>query len=113
MKKRVLYLAAAGIALTGTCGQVWAEETEEQATILVAAAASLEYSMTDELIPLFQEQYQALMSTFEAAAGHVTGELRKVEVNLAQLPRTMDQSGAELKALSARLEEEIQKKKNQ
>ena len=53
------------------------------------------------------------MSTFEAAAGHVTGELRKVEVNLAQLPRTMDQSGAELKALSARLEEEIQKKKNQ
>lgn len=57
MKKRVLYLAAAGIALTGTCGQVWAEETEEPATILVAAAASLEYSMTDELIPLFQEQY--------------------------------------------------------
>lgn len=57
MKKRVLYLAAAGIALTGTCGQVWAEETEEQVTILVAAAASLEYSMTDELIPLFQEQY--------------------------------------------------------
>ena len=79
-------------------------------------AADLELATETQLrktVMLFQEQYQALMSTFEAAAGHVTGELRKVEVNLAQLPRTMDQSGAELKALSARLEEEIQKKKNQ
>lgn len=79
-------------------------------------AADLELATETQLrktVTLFQEQYQALMSTFEAAAGHVTGELRKVEVNLAQLPRTMDQSGAELKALSARLEEEIQKKKNQ
>lgn len=76
-------------------------------------ASDLELATETQLrktVALFQEQYQALMSTFEAAAGHVTGELRKVEVNLAQLPRTMDQSGAELKALSARLEEEIQKK---
>lgn len=76
-------------------------------------AADLEQSAAMRLrqtVTLFQEQYQALMTTFEAAASHVTGELRKVEVNLTQLPRTMDQSGAELKALSARLEEELRKK---
>ena len=31
--------------------------SEEPVTILVAAAASLEYSFVDELIPMFQEQY--------------------------------------------------------
>ena len=78
-------------------------------------AADLELATETQLrktTALFQEQYEALMRTFEAAASHVTGELRKVEVNLAQLPRTMDQSGAALKALSARLEEEIQQKKS-
>jgi hypothetical protein len=44
------------------------------------------------------------MSTFESAASHVTSELRKVEVNLTQLPRVMDQSGAELEALSSQLD---------
>ena len=31
--------------------------SEEPVTILVAAAASLEYSFVDELIPMFQEKY--------------------------------------------------------
>lgn len=35
----------------------------------------------------FRKQYQVLMSTFAAASAHATGELRKVEVNLSQLPR--------------------------
>lgn len=52
----------------------------------------------------FQAQYQELMTTFDATATHVTGELRKVEVNLAQLPRAMDQAGVELKELAALLE---------
>lgn len=52
-------------------------------------------------VDLFRSQYQTLMSTFEATAGHVTGELRKIEVNLSQLPRAMDQAEAELNALSA------------
>ena len=76
-------------------------------------AADLELATETQLrktVALFQEQYQALMTAFEAAAGHVTGELRKVEVNLAQLPRTMDPAGAALKSLSARLERENQKK---
>lgn len=53
---------------------------------------------------LFRARYQTLMNTFETAANHVTGELRKMEVNLSQLPRAMDQSGAELNELAAVLE---------
>ena len=34
-----------------------AETSQEPGTILIAAAASLEYSLRDELIPMFQEQY--------------------------------------------------------
>ena len=76
-------------------------------------AADLEQATATQLqqtVELFQKQYQALMSTFDAAAGHVTGELRKVEVNLAQLPRVMDQSGAELNALASRLDAEQQRR---
>ena len=76
-------------------------------------AADLELATETQLrktVAQFQEQYQALMDTFSAAAGHVTGELRKVEVNLTQLPRTMDPSGAALKALAARLDQDLQKK---
>ena len=52
----------------------------------------------------FRTQYDALMRTFESAAGHVTEELRKIEVSLSQLPRVMDRSGAELEQLTAGLE---------
>lgn len=54
----------------------------------------------------FRTQYQTLMDSFEAAASHVSGELRKIEVSLAQLPRAMDQSGAELDRLAALLEQD-------
>lgn len=70
-------------------------------------AASLEASTAAQLrrtVDLFRAQYQTLMSTFETTASHVTGELRKVEVNLSQLPRAMDQAGTELNELAARLE---------
>ena len=52
----------------------------------------------------FRRQYQVLMNTVETASGHMTAELRKMEVALAQLPRTMDQTGAELNQLAAALE---------
>lgn len=70
-------------------------------------AASLEASTAAQLrrtVDLFRAQYQTLMSTFETTASHVTGELRKVEVNLSQLPRAMDQAGTELNELTAQLE---------
>ena len=52
----------------------------------------------------FRRQYQVLMNTVETASGHMTAELRKMEVALAQLPRTMDRTGAELNQLAAALE---------
>lgn len=52
----------------------------------------------------FQAQYQAAMATFETASAHVTSELRKIEVTLSQLPRTMDRTGAELKELRTLLD---------
>lgn len=55
-------------------------------------------------VELFREQYQLLMSSFETASTHMTSELRKLEVMLTQLPRTMDQTGAELNQLAALLE---------
>ena len=70
-------------------------------------AADLETATVRQLesvVAAFREQYQTLASAFDATAVHVTGELRKVEVNLAQLPRSMDQAGVELAKLSETLE---------
>jgi len=58
-----------------------------------------------QTLDLFREHYQVLMTTFESTASHVNSELRKVEVNLSQLPRTMDRPGMELNELAARLEQ--------
>lgn len=72
-------------------------------------AADLEAETVAQLhrtLDLFQTQYQALMDTFETASAHVTGELRKVEVNLSHLPRAMDRPGAELRELAAILEKQ-------
>lgn len=44
-------------ALTSQPASSEAEMDKEPVTILVAAAASLEYSYTEQLIPMFQEQY--------------------------------------------------------
>lgn len=70
-------------------------------------AADLEsetVSRLERITADFRRKYQDLMTTFDATATHVTGELRKVEVNLTQLPRAMDQAGKELEALVAELE---------
>ena len=53
----------------------------------------------------FRAQYEAFTGTFDAAAAHVTAELRKVEVNLTQLPRSLDGVGRELEQLNAILPE--------
>ena len=56
-----------------------------------------------EVTDRFREQYQALAASFDTASAYVTGELRKVEVNLTQLPRALDQIGAELEQLDGTL----------
>ena len=53
----------------------------------------------------FRAQYEALTGTFDAASAHVTAELRKVEVNLSQPPRTLDSVSRELEKLDAILPE--------
>ena len=75
-------------------------------------AADLEEATCAQLrqtVDQFRRQYQILMSTFETTASHVNSELRKVEVNLTQLPRAMDQSGVELNELAAMLERKLEK----
>lgn len=67
--------------------------------------------LTRRALEEFRSRYQKLMSGFESAAGHVNGELRKIEVTLTQLPRAMDQTGAELNELAARLEKKGGKEK--
>ena len=70
-------------------------------------ANDLERSTQEQLkktVEAFRSQYATLMSTFETTAAHVNAELRKVEVNLTQLPRAMDRSGVELEELAKQLE---------
>lgn len=69
-------------------------------------ADELEASTTarlNHLVAACRSQYEELVSTFDVTSNHVTGELRKVEVNLSQLPRAMDQVGANLTDLEAQL----------
>jgi len=70
-------------------------------------AAELERSTVARLRQLvtdFHAQYGELATTFDATARHLTDELRKVEVNLVQLPRSLDQVGVNLTELESTLE---------
>lgn len=53
----------------------------------------------------FRRQYEALSASFDTASAYVTEELRKVQVNLAQLPRALDQIGTDLDRLDAALKD--------
>ncbi len=67
-------------------------------------------AQTRRMVEDFQNRYQKLMSAFDATSSHVNGELRKIEVTLSQLPRALDQTGAELNELAARLEKQPEEK---
>lgn len=67
-------------------------------------------AQTRRTLEEFRNRYQRLMGDFESVAGHVNGELRKIEVTLSQLPRALDQTGAELNELAARLEKKPEEK---
>ena len=49
------------------------------------------HARLDRAVADFREKYQTLTSSFNSASSFVTEELRKVEVNLTQLPRALDQ----------------------
>lgn len=80
-------------------------EAHKRSAALEAATAAKMRQVSDA----FQTQYQTLMASFDATAAHVTSELRKIEVTLSQLPRAMDQPGAELKELSSMLDQQTEK----
>lgn len=67
-------------------------------------AGELEAATTarlNALVSEIQRQYQEVAGAFDATAAQVTAELRKIEVNLSQLPRAMDRAGKELKELAS------------
>jgi chromosome segregation ATPase len=82
-------------------GTIECEARKRAADLEAAKLAQLQ-----QTVDLFRAQYQILMSTFETTASHVNNELRKVEVNLSQLPRSMDQVGSELNTLAAQLRQD-------
>jgi len=72
-------------------------------------ADALERATNEQLqktVDDFRSQYSALMAIVETTTAYVTGELRKVEVNLTQLPRAMDRPGVELGELAKQLKSE-------
>lgn len=62
-----------------------------------------------QTVDTFRTQYQTLMSTFEIASGHMTAELRKIEVSLSQLPHAMDKTSAALDALTEKMDNSNEK----
>lgn len=90
--------------------QAYAQFREQLGAIECEArkrAADLEantIAQMEKALSAFRSKYQEVSASFDAKAVHVTGELRKVEVNLSQLPRALDQTGADLKELTEFLE---------
>ena len=97
--------AEAHAMLRGQVGAIECEARQRAAELEEHTAGQMHKAMD-----LFRQQYQILMSTFETASSHMTAELRKMEVTLAQLPRTMDQTGVELDRLASALEKETDAK---
>ena len=91
--------AEAHVMLRGQVGAIECEARQRAAELEEHTAGQMH-----KALDLFRQQYQILMSTFETASSHMTGELRKMEVALAQLPRTLDQTGVELDRLASALE---------
>lgn len=75
-------------------GDIECEARKRAADIEAETNARLKCAVAD-----FREKYQNLASSFDSASNFVTGELHKVEVNLTQLPRALDQIGTMLDEL--------------
>ena len=93
--------ATAYVQFRERLGTIECEARKRAADLEAATLAQLQ-----KTVDLFRAQYQVMMSTFETTASHVNSELRKVEVNLSQLPRSMDQVGSELNTLAAQLRQD-------
>lgn len=74
-------------------------DIECEARTRAAEVESTTNARMDRSVAEVRARYQALASSFDSASAYITAELRKVEVNLSQLPRALDQMGSELKSL--------------
>lgn len=72
-------------------GDIECEARKRAADIEADTNNRLESAVAD-----FRKKYENLASSFDSASGFVMEELRKVEVNLTQLPRALDQIGSML-----------------
>ena len=62
------------------------------------------YAVLQKALSDFRSQYQQLSSTFAVTTNHVNNELRKIEVNLSQLPCALNQIGVDLSNLESSLQ---------
>ena len=70
-------------------------------------AVALEENTMNTMLTLvtdFNAKYQELSNTFDVTSNYVTSELRKIDVMLSQLPRALDQMGANLNSLESSLQ---------
>ena len=78
------------------------EESRRKADAIVsqanADAAQVRKQAEEQLLALTQ-RYEELLRAFEVAAGHVKGELRKMDVAVAQLPLAFNHLSAGLREL--------------
>ena len=79
-------------------GDIECDARSRAAELEAATNAKLRKVVAD-----FREKYGVLTASFDTASGFITSELRKVEVNLTQLPRALDQIGAQLNELEGTL----------
>ena len=82
-------------------GRIECEARERAADLEREVTAQLEQITAD-----FRKNYHALRLSFDTAAAHATSELHKIEVQLVQLPRTMDQIEKDLEQLESALHTE-------
>ena len=79
-------------------GDIECDARSRAAELEAATNAKLRMVVAD-----FREKYGALTASFDTASDFMTSELRKVEVNLTQLPLSLDQIGAQLNELEGTL----------
>ncbi|MCI2058187.1 MAG: hypothetical protein LKJ80_03155 [Oscillibacter sp.] len=84
--------------LRSRLGDIECEARKRAADLEAASNARLSKAVSD-----FRETYRTLSASLDTASDYMTGELRKLEVNLSQLPRAMDQIGTELQEVEKSL----------
>lgn len=95
-------LSVSTMMLLGGCKEKGIETTvNEEVTLLVAAASSLEYSLNNELIPLFEKEYPGIIveGTYDSSGKLQTQIEEGLEADLFMPASTRQMTGLEEKNL--------------